>query len=218
MEELIDYHNLKYLIGRIKNCNDEKAFVAFHKRFQPFIKKVLFYKKYHYNLKRYYKSGLEPQDLIQDIFLKFITLLPNFDISEKTEIESEKIIFSWLGGIANNIILKTGTEFNSENYRVDFVLEETKEVLINRLVENVYIEENQTVDIKRIEYLLENYFTEREREILFTYANENCLNSERRLHPNKLEELALRHETSKANIKQINHRSFKKLGNLLNSG
>lgn len=218
MSEFADYSSLTFLVERIKESNDERAFDAFHKRFQPYIIKVLYYKRYQPFLIRYYASGLETRDLVQDVFLKVLQLIPEFDIRGKTEKEAEKILFQWLGNIARIVVLKAGEKLKPENSLVDFINSEEKDQVLRKLMDDTFLAETYPLELSEIETILNTKFSERERIILFTYANENCLSSNRRLQAIKLEELASHFQTSKSNIKQIYHRSFKKLESGLKSG
>lgn len=181
----------------------------FYYRFASYIYKCSFQKC------RNFKNPEDlSRDILQETFRNAIKSIQSFSFPDTVldPIDYERSVKAWLGRIATNEFMKAKAKF--ENNHLDNDLLNFKEPLGN-LFNDLYDEpiEQMPNEFKTKLQIAMNQLSEKDKDIILTYASEGCIKSKPQIHlsPEKMKYLCETYNTTSENIRQRKKRALDKI-------
>lgn len=174
----------------------KEAFNLFYKRYNRLLLSLCLKACSNLNL-----SDSEKVDLSEIVFQNTMT-----KIYQKSHLydSSKGKISTWMSRIANNNLI---SQLSLQDENIRYVDETALEFEISSDNEDS-ISQTQSIEMKILEEAL-NTLTDKEKDILLTYMMYK--DGEKKLPENVIDNLRKRYSTTSVNLRQIQHRSLKKI-------
>ncbi|HRN72629.1 MAG TPA: sigma-70 family RNA polymerase sigma factor [Ginsengibacter sp.] len=202
---------VQQIVDGLKEDDDLKRLRLFqHQFFHKF--KGYIYKIAIHRCLSFHDSQEMATDITQQTFINAFRKIKDFDLSkEPDQSKHEVIIKAWLGTIANNCFNKEYTKRKAQVYLDD--LKSKPEVGEYDMFESLYGDEPIEIPNEFRSKLRQAMMqlTDVQRHVIEIYAGEDCINSTKKLSPEKLNYLCKIFETSSDNIRQTKKRALDKI-------
>lgn len=154
-----------------------------------------------------------PADLAKDVLMLTFTIAFNkIELlklgKEVNDSEVQLVVKAWLGKIANRQFLNYINKFGKESYPL----------LDDNAVPSKELDEDEDHNILLPKYPFDkalDSLSERDRDVLLTYADYNCISTKKHLPDSVMKQLCKTYKTNSGNIRQIKTRSLKNIKQLL---
>ena len=207
---------LEGIIEGLQNTYEEKDLelykFEFYNRFAEYIYKAALYK-----FRNYSNTQLLSEEVLQNTFITAFEKVLKFKFPVNSlPVEHDKIIKAWLGKIAENEAKKSiGRIINN---KIDYDSLKLPEPEYEQF-DNIYgdpLPKTPNEFMLRLQEAL-NLLSEKERHIILTYADEGCINTNRKQHisDSSLQYLCEYYQTTPEAIKQCKKRTLDKIKKLL---
>lgn len=198
------------LVERIKNGGTKEVQIAqasFYKKYAGYIYKIALQR-----CSNFADPDFFAKEILQKTFIGAFEYIIEFKLEDGVDAaQANKIIKAWLGKIANKVFLSTMANYNKEQNR-----------LTNLELESSFIQEYDRNEKESIHvpnafmqklHLALKELNEKDRHIVLTYADENCIGNKQHLSDNAMDFLCSVHKTNSTNIRQRKKRALDKIKN-----
>jgi RNA polymerase sigma factor (sigma-70 family) len=199
------------IIEGLKNHNEKEIICKFEHCFFHRYKAMVF-KGSLQRCKKFPDSMAMATDITQETFINALRKIKDFDLSREPDATKHGyIIKAWLGKIANNCFLKEYSKRKNVIYTNE--LNSKSEEASDDFFETVYGEEPIEIPNEFRTKLRQamSLLTEVQKVVIETYAGDGCINSTKKLSPEKMKYLCQTFGTSSDNIRQIKKRALDKI-------